>query len=99
MSISSIFEAVMLVCFASGWPFSIAKTLRTKQVAGKSPMFMVVVETGYVAGILYKLTGTPDPILAFYVFNSLLVAVDLALYVRYRPRGGGGERRPEARKN
>ena len=90
MSIFSIFEAVMLVCFASGWPFSIAKTLRTKQVAGKSPMFMVVVETGYVAGILYKLTGTPDPILAFYVFNSLLVAVDLALYVRYRPRDGGG---------
>ena len=90
MSISSIFEAVMLVCFAAGWPFSIAKTLRTKQVAGKSPMFMVVVEAGYVAGILYKLTGTPDPVLAFYIFNSILVAIDLSLYIRYRPRNGDG---------
>lgn len=86
MSISTLFEAIMLVCFAAGWPFSIAKTLRTRQVAGKSPVFMAVVEAGYIAGILYKLTGHPDIVLAFYVFNALLVAVDLALYIRYKDR-------------
>ncbi len=86
MSISTLFEAIMLVCFAAGWPFSIAKTLRTRQVAGKSPVFMAVVEAGYLAGILYKLTGHPDIVLVFYVFNFLLVAIDLALYIRYRPR-------------
>ena len=76
----------MLVCFASGWPFSIAKTLRTKQVAGKSPMFMVVVETGYVAGILFKLTapGPTDPTVWLYVLNLVIVGTDLALYFRYR---------------
>ena len=86
MKLPLVFEAIMLLCFAAGWPFSIAKTLRTRQVAGKSPVFLAVVEAGYIAGILYKLTGTPDPVLGFYIFNSLLVAVDLSLYIRYRPR-------------
>ena len=85
MKLPLVFEAVMLLCFAAGWPFSIAKTLRTRQVAGKSPVFLAVVEAGYIAGILYKLTGTPDPVLGFYIFNSLLVAVDICLYIRYRP--------------
>lgn len=86
MHISTMFEAIMLFCFAAGWPFSIVKTLRTKQVAGKSPMFMAIVLVGYFSGILYKITGHPDPVLAIYIFNSLLVAVDLSLYIRYRPR-------------
>ena len=47
----------MLLCFAAGWPFSIAKTLRTRQVAGKSPVFLAVVEAGYIAGILYGYGG------------------------------------------
>jgi hypothetical protein len=86
MNISAIFEAVMLVCFAAGWPFSIAKTLRTRVVAGKSPAFMFVVEIGYLSGILFKLTGHTDAVLFLYAFNFLLVAIDLALYFRFRPR-------------
>lgn len=35
----SIFEIVMLLCFAASWPFSIVKALRTKVVIGKSPVF------------------------------------------------------------
>ena len=86
MDISALFEAIMLVCFAAGWPFSIAKTLRTRVVAGKSPMFMAVVEIGYLAGILFKLTGKTDAVLWLYAFNFTLVAIDLALYFRFRPR-------------
>ena len=80
----SVFEAVMLLCFAASWPFSIAKSLRTKVVTGKSPMFMGIIEVGYVAGILYKLSGTPDFVLALYVLNLLIVGTDLLLYFRYR---------------
>ena len=54
--------------------------------AGKSPMFMVVVELGYLSGILYKLTGKTDAVLWLYVFNFTLVAIDLGLYLRYRNR-------------
>ncbi|MBP5788141.1 MAG: hypothetical protein J6Y19_10060 [Kiritimatiellae bacterium] len=86
MTLSAVFETIMLVCFAAGWPFSIAKALRTRVVAGKSPVFLFVVEIGYLAGILFKLTGTTDAVLFLYVFNFLLVAVDLALYFRFRPR-------------
>ena len=88
MDISAVFETVMLVCFASGWPFSIAKSLRTRVVDGKSPVFMCVVEAGYVAGILFKLTGKLDAVLGLYIFNSVLVAIDLALYFRFRKKRG-----------
>ena len=84
MTLPQFFEALMLLCFAASWPFSIAKALRTKVVAGKSPMFMGIIEMGYVAGILYKLSGTPDFVLALYVLNLLVVGTDLFLYFRYR---------------
>ena len=82
----SVFEAVMLLCFAASWPFSIAKSLRTKVVTGKSPMFMAIIEVGYVSGILFKLTapGPTDPTVWLYVLNLVIVGTDLALYFRYR---------------
>ena len=86
MTISSVFEAIMLLCFAASWPFSILKAVRTKVVAGKSPMFMGIIEAGYVAGILFKLTapGPTDPTVWLYVLNLVIVGTDLALYFRYR---------------
>ena len=39
----SPFEIAMLLLFGASWPVSIAKALRTKVVAGKSPVFMVIV--------------------------------------------------------
>lgn len=84
MTLPQFFEALMLLCFAASWPFSIAKALRTKVVAGKSPAFMAIIEVGYLAGILYKLTGTPDFVLALYILNLLIVGTDLFLYFRYR---------------
>ena len=84
MSLPQFFEALMLLCFAASWPFSIAKAIRTKVVAGKSPMFMGVIEAGYLAGICYKLTGTCDAVIWLYVLNLLIVGADMALYFRYR---------------
>ena len=88
MNVSSVFEALMLLCFAASWPFSIAKALRTKVVAGKSPAFMGVIEAGYVSGILFKLTapGPTDPTVWLYVLNLFIVGTDLFLYFRYRNR-------------
>ena len=39
----NFFEATMLICFGVSWPVSIAKALRTKEVAGKSPWFMILI--------------------------------------------------------
>lgn len=82
----AIFEALMLLSFAASWPFSIAKTLRTRTVAGKSPLFMSIIEAGYVFGILFKLTspGGADWRILLYITNLVIIGVDLALYFRFR---------------
>ncbi len=86
-----IFEIIMLLCFAASWPFSIVKALRTKVVAGKSPLFMSLIEIGYVSGILYKLTcPQTDWRVWLYVLNLLIVGTDLFLYYLYRPRQAAG---------
>lgn len=84
----SVFEAVMLICFGMSWPVSIAKTLRTKVVAGKSPLFMVIVCVGYACGIAHKALYAFDWITALYAVNMVMVVVDLSLYFVYAPKPG-----------
>ena len=81
-----VFEALMLASFAASWPFSIIKALRTHIVAGKSPLFMAIIEMGYVFGIVYKLTlpDGPDWRIWLYVLNFVIIGTDLALYYVYR---------------
>ncbi|MBN2132051.1 MAG: hypothetical protein JW741_21300 [Sedimentisphaerales bacterium] len=82
----SFFEATMLMCFGISWPVSIAKALRTKVVAGKSPLFMAIVCLGYLSGIVHKALYSFDGIIALYAVNFVLVAFDLFLYVLYSRR-------------
>ncbi len=79
----SVFEVIMLICFGISWPISIAKTLRTRQVAGKSPLFMTIVITGYASGIVHKLIYSHDWIISLYILNLLMVVVDLTLYLHF----------------
>ena len=46
-----IFEILKLLCFASSWPYAVAKTLTTKVVVGKSPVFLALIFIGYLSGI------------------------------------------------
>jgi hypothetical protein len=80
----SVFEIGMLVCFGISWPVSIEKTLRTKRVDGKSPIFLGIVCLGYVCGIVHKFVYSPDWVVILYMVNLLLVVTDFALYFRYR---------------
>ena len=79
----SFFEVIMLICFGISWPISIAKTVRTRQVAGKSPLFMAIVITGYASGIVHKLLYSHDWIISLYILNLLMVVVDLTLYLHF----------------
>lgn len=78
------FEAMMLICFGVSWPVAIAKTLRTQSVAGLSPFFLIVVEMGYFAGILSKLLGRFDWVVALYCMNLAFVGFEILLYFRFR---------------
>lgn len=96
---SSVFEAVMLLCFAAAWPAAIHKSWVSRTARGKSLLFLVIVFIGYMAGIAFKVTGNLDRVVYLYGFNSCLVAIDLALYVRNarldrRERPEGRERAP-----
>ena len=78
----SVFEIVMLLCFASAWPFSIYKSYTSRQTAGKSLLFMYVVEIGYIAGLFHKYFYNMDGVFYLYLFNFILVLIDICLYYR-----------------
>lgn len=79
----SIWEVLFLLCFAVSWPVSIAKSLRTKVVIGKSPLFMSLIILGYIFGIIHKSQYSNDIVIWLYVFNAALVSIDLSLYCFY----------------
>lgn len=82
----SLFEAGMLFCFGVGWPVSVWKSLRTKVVSGKSPLFMAVVWVGYVSGIFHKVFYSFDWVITLYIVNLLMISADLVLYYLYLPK-------------
>jgi hypothetical protein len=86
----SVFEILMLLCFGASWPISIAKSLCTRVVAGKSPLFMAVVIAGYLSGILHKILYSFDWVIALYALNLILVAIDMGLYFRFAKKGQQG---------
>ena len=79
----SVFEALMLICFGLSWPISVVKTLRTKSVSGKSPLFIGVIILGYIFGLTHKLLYSIDWVIYLYVFNLVVCSIDFILYYRY----------------
>lgn len=80
----SILEAGMMVCFGASWPFQVAKTYKTKNVKGKSILFLWLVELGYVLGMLHHILYAPDNVIYLYLLNFILVGTDMILYYRYK---------------
>ena len=80
----SVFEILMLVCFGAAWPFSIYKSWKTRQIAGKSVVFLVVVFCGYVSGTINKIFYRFDYVIVLYILNGLMVFADMVLYFRNR---------------
>ena len=84
-TIDGLFEILMLLCFASAWPFSIWKLYRTKSTKGKSIVFSIIIMIGYVFGIANKfLMNDVNYVVFFYFFDLALVIIDSLLYVRNR---------------
>ncbi|WP_458861849.1 hypothetical protein [Acidaminobacterium chupaoyuni] len=79
----SIYEAIMLICFGAAWPTNIMTSLKNKSTKGKSLGFLVIIEIGYVAGIINKLVYSRDIVLILYIINFVMVAIDLTLYYIY----------------
>lgn len=80
----SIYEIIMLVCFGAAWPFSIYKSWKSKTTSGKSFIFLIIVEIGYIAGIFNKLLYSLDGVIYLYLLNALMVFIDILLYCKNR---------------
>jgi len=84
VSFVSIYEILMLVCFGASWPFAVYKTYKSKDVTGKSLVFLIFIILGYIFGIIHKIIYNYDFVIWLYVANGVLVSVDLFFYFKYK---------------
>lgn len=84
MQLYEILEICMIVSFGCSWPMNVIKSYKSRTTKGKSLGFLILIELGYICGIIGKLIspGYKWYVLFFYVLNLLMVSADLALYVR-----------------
>jgi len=84
--VAKILEFTMLALFGVSWPFNLAKSIRSRSTKGKSLLFLILIDLGYVAGIVSKFFSksfvwkTDWWVFAIYVVNFLFVSADLAMY-------------------
>ena len=76
----SVFEILMLICFGAAWPVSILKSLKTETNQGKSIIFLFVISSGYLFGIIHKLIYNYDFVIFLYGINLLMVLTDVVIY-------------------
>ena len=84
--IAQVLEIIMMILFGFSWPNNILTTLRNKSTKGKSLAFLILIDTGYVCGIVGKLLSGHAVwyVVMFYVLNLIMVTTDLCLYFYYR---------------
>ena len=89
---SELLEIIMIVSFGFSWPANVVKSYKARTTKGKSLMFLLLIEFGYVAGIASKFVK-PDfsqwfakswYVLIFYILNFIMVSTDMVLYFHYR---------------
>ena len=89
---SDILEIIMILCFGASWPFNVYRSYRARTAKGKSLLFLILIEVGYIAGIAAKFMnpvymaeiGEKWYVLSFYFLNFAMVAAALVLYFRNR---------------
>ena len=83
MNLAHLFEAAMLVCFGFSWPLNVMKAYRARTAKGTSLPFIILIITGYVAGITAKIiNGQFNYVLAVYFLNLAIVMTNVFVYIR-----------------
>ena len=81
----SVFETIMLVCFGCSWPLNVIKSYKARTARNMSLPFILLIITGYIAGIAAKLiSGQITFVLGAYFLNLAIVLVNLFIYFRNR---------------
>ena len=87
---SQLFEIAMLICFGASWPINARKAYLARSIKGTSLLFLLLIFTGYIAGILSKFLNKAFManiqnnwyVLVFYFLNLLSLTVNLLIYFR-----------------
>lgn len=79
----SILETVMLVCFGFSWPLNVIKAYKARTAKGTSLPFIMLIITGYIAGISAKLISEQiNYVLIAYILNLAIVSLNVIVYFR-----------------
>lgn len=86
--IAQILEIIMIVAFGFSWPNNIITTLKNKSTKGKSLAFLLLIDVGYLCGIIGKILGGNIVwyVMFFYLLNFVMVSIDLCLYFYYKSK-------------
>ena len=85
-----ILEITMLICFGFSWPLNVIKSYKARTAKGKSLPFLLLIITGYIAGIASKFVNPAFDfadkwyVLFFYFLNLIMVSLDVVMYARNR---------------
>ena len=83
MELGHFFEALMLICFGFSWPLNVIKAYKARTVKGTSLAFILLIITGYVAGIAAKFINHQiNYVLAVYFLNLVIVMANIVVYFR-----------------
>lgn len=78
---TQVLEAAMLICFGFSWPMNVYKNFKAKTAKSMSLPFILLIISGYVAGICAKLySHNVSYVLVVYVLNLLIVLVNVVVY-------------------
>ena len=80
---SPLLETFMLVCFGLSWPINVMKAIKARSAKSMSLPFILLIISGYIAGISAKLLSHQiNYVLVVYFINLAIVTVNLVVYFR-----------------
>ncbi|MBE5765080.1 MAG: hypothetical protein E7339_05720 [Clostridiales bacterium] len=79
----AIFETIMLVCFGLSWPINVVKAYKARTTKGTSLPFILLIITGYLAGVTAKIVnGQFNYVFIVYIINLAIVMLNVIVYFR-----------------
>ena len=78
---SEVLESIMLICFGLSWPVSVVKNIKAHTAKSMSLPFILLIITGYIAGISSKIINHNfSYVLVIYLFNLFVVSMNVVVY-------------------
>ena len=82
---ANLLEIIMLLCFGASWPINLSKAWKAGTAKGVSLPFFLLIEFGYLCGILAKvISHNVTYVLFFYFLNVFVVVLNIVVYFRTR---------------